>query len=119
MTIDAKDEAEYAQVCVIGDEIRRNLFGYGPAIGKQLKVNDVWLEVVGIFAGEMPGGSGTKRAISAGVRSGSSPSVTITFDASARARRPHRNEAPCPDSQSAQTTGSALPNSTAARAASG
>jgi putative ABC transport system permease protein len=52
---DAKDEAEYAQVCVIGDEIRRNLFGYGPAIGKQLKVNDVWLEVVGIFAGDVPG----------------------------------------------------------------
>jgi putative ABC transport system permease protein len=57
---DAKDEAEYAQVCVIGDEIRRNLFGYGPAIGKQLKVNDVWLEVVGIFAGEMPGAAGPK-----------------------------------------------------------
>src|SRR5919205_2041389 len=57
---DGKDEAEYAQVCVIGDEIRRNLFGYGPAIGKQLKVNDVWLEVVGIFAGEMPGASGPK-----------------------------------------------------------
>src|SRR3954447_220184 len=52
---DAKDEAEYAQVCVIGDEVRRNLFGYGPAIGKQLKVNDVWLEVVGIFAGDVPG----------------------------------------------------------------
>jgi len=57
---DAKDEAEYAQVAVIGDEVRRNLFGYGPAIGKQLKVNDVWLEVVGIFSGELPGGSGTK-----------------------------------------------------------
>lgn len=52
---DAKDEAEYAQVAVIGDEIRRNLFGYGPAVGKQLKVNDVWLEVVGIFAGDLPG----------------------------------------------------------------
>jgi putative ABC transport system permease protein len=52
---DAKDEADYAQVAVIGDEIRRNLFGYGPAVGKQLKVNDVWLEVVGIFAGELPG----------------------------------------------------------------
>jgi putative ABC transport system permease protein len=52
---DAKDEAEYGQVAVIGDEIRRNLFGYGPAVGKQLKVNDVWLEVVGIFAGELPG----------------------------------------------------------------
>jgi len=49
---DGKDEAEYAQVCVIGDEIRRNLFGYGPAIGKQLKVNDVWLEVIGIFSGD-------------------------------------------------------------------
>jgi putative ABC transport system permease protein len=54
---DAKDEAEYGQVAVIGDEIRRNLFGYGPAVGKQLKVNDVWLEVVGIFAGELPGAS--------------------------------------------------------------
>jgi putative ABC transport system permease protein len=52
---DGKDEADYAQVCVIGDEIRRNLFGYGPAIGGQLKVNDVWLEVVGIFSGEVPG----------------------------------------------------------------
>jgi putative ABC transport system permease protein len=47
--IDARDEAEHAQVCVIGEDIRRNLFGYGPALGKQLKVNDVWLEVVGIL----------------------------------------------------------------------
>jgi putative ABC transport system permease protein len=54
---DAKDEAEYAQVCVIGDEVRRNLFGYGTAIGKQLKVNDVWLEVIGIFSGDVPGAS--------------------------------------------------------------
>jgi len=47
---DARDEAEHAQVCVIGPEIRRNLFGFGPAIGKLLKVNDVWLEVIGIDA---------------------------------------------------------------------
>src|SRR5213595_3519821 len=60
---DARDEAEYAQVCVIGDEIRRNLFGYGPEIGKQLKVNDVWLEVVGIFAGDAPGGSSSSRDV--------------------------------------------------------
>src|SRR5436309_11179672 len=60
---DGKDEAEYAQVCVIGDEIRRNLFGYGPAIGKQLKVNDVWLEVVGIFAGDAPGASSSSRDV--------------------------------------------------------
>ncbi|HEY8132621.1 MAG TPA: ABC transporter permease [Thermoanaerobaculia bacterium] len=47
--LDTRDEAEHAQVCVIGQDIRRNLFGYGPALGKQLKVNDVWLDVVGIL----------------------------------------------------------------------
>jgi putative ABC transport system permease protein len=48
--VDARDEHEHAQVCVIGQEIRRNLFGYGPVLGKQLKVNDVWLEVIGVLA---------------------------------------------------------------------
>jgi putative ABC transport system permease protein len=46
---DARDEHEHAQVCVIGQEIRRDLFGYGAVIGKQLKVNDVWLEIVGVL----------------------------------------------------------------------
>jgi putative ABC transport system permease protein len=54
---DARDEREHAQVAVIGPEIRRNLFGYGPAIGKLLKVNDVWLEVIGILASDPAGGS--------------------------------------------------------------
>jgi putative ABC transport system permease protein len=57
---DTRDEQEYAQVCVIGQEVRRSLFGYGPAIGKHLKVNDVWLEVVGLFAGEEPGSASSK-----------------------------------------------------------
>ncbi len=57
---DARDEAEHAQVCVIGPEIRRNLFGYGPALGKQLKVNDVWLEVIGLLASD-PVGAGPSR----------------------------------------------------------
>jgi putative ABC transport system permease protein len=47
---DARDEQEHAQVCVLGQEIRRNLFGYGPVLGKRLKVNDVWLEVIGVLA---------------------------------------------------------------------
>jgi putative ABC transport system permease protein len=47
---DARDEYEHAQVCVIGEEVRRNLFGYGDVLGKQLKVNDVWLDVVGVLA---------------------------------------------------------------------
>jgi putative ABC transport system permease protein len=47
---DARDELEHAQVCLIGPEVRRNLFGYGAAIGRQLKVNDVWLEVIGVLS---------------------------------------------------------------------
>ena len=53
---DALDERDHGQVAVIGQEVRRKLFGYGPAVGKLLKVNDVWLEVIGILAGESPGG---------------------------------------------------------------
>jgi putative ABC transport system permease protein len=52
---DARDEHEHAQVCVIGQEVRRNLFGYGAVIGKQLKVNDVWLEVIGVLANDPAG----------------------------------------------------------------
>jgi putative ABC transport system permease protein len=48
---DKRDEAEHAQVAVVGPTIRRDLFGYGPAIGRQVKINDVWLEVIGILRG--------------------------------------------------------------------
>jgi putative ABC transport system permease protein len=54
---DAKDEAEHAQVCVIGPKARRDLFGYEPALGRRLKVNDVWLEVVGVLASAEGGAS--------------------------------------------------------------
>ena len=59
---DARDEYEHAQVAVIGPEIRRNLFGYGPVLGKQLKVNDVWLEIVGVLGND---GAATAPASSA------------------------------------------------------
>ncbi len=49
--LDELDEKEHAQTCVIGPAIRRSLFGYGPAVGQDLKVNDVWLEVVGVLEG--------------------------------------------------------------------
>ena len=48
--LDAYDEKTNAQVCVIGPEVRRDLFGFNPAVGKKLKVNDVWLTVVGVLA---------------------------------------------------------------------
>jgi len=59
---DARDELEHAQVCLIGPEVRRNLFGYGAAIGKQLKVDDVWLEVVGVLSDDASLASGNVSA---------------------------------------------------------
>ena len=49
---DPQDLLEHAQVVVIGERVRRDLFGYGPALGEHLKVNDLWLTVVGVLAGE-------------------------------------------------------------------
>jgi putative ABC transport system permease protein len=48
--LDAIDESTHAQVCVIAPAVRRDLFGYGPALGRLVKINDVWLEVVGVLA---------------------------------------------------------------------
>ncbi|HYM62460.1 MAG TPA: ABC transporter permease [Thermoanaerobaculia bacterium] len=62
---DARDESEHAQVCLIGGDVRRDLFGFGPAVGKQLKVNDLWLEVVGILGGD-PAADSDARGIPAG-----------------------------------------------------
>jgi putative ABC transport system permease protein len=44
------EEERHRQVCVIGDALCRDLFGLAPAIGRQIKVNDVWLDVVGVLA---------------------------------------------------------------------
>ena len=47
--LDASDEETFAQVCVIGPRVRRELFGFEPAVGKLLKVNEVWLTVIGVL----------------------------------------------------------------------
>ncbi|MEX1366629.1 MAG: ABC transporter permease [Nannocystaceae bacterium] len=49
---DAADERDHAQVCVIGSVTRRELFGTDVAVGGHLKVDDVWLEVIGVLAPE-------------------------------------------------------------------
>ncbi len=65
--LDPLDESTHAQVCVIGPEVRRDLFGYGQALGGLVKVNDVWLEVVGVLAADAaPAATATGRAGSAG-----------------------------------------------------
>ncbi len=46
---DLFDERRHAQVCVIGPGVRRDLFGWEQALGRDLKVNDLWLEVVGVL----------------------------------------------------------------------
>ena len=68
--LDAMDESTHAQVCVIGPAVRRDLFGYGPAVGQVVKINDVWLEVVGVLAADAApapgGGPGQESAVQAG-----------------------------------------------------
>jgi len=49
--LDELDVREHAQVCVIGASVRRELFGFKPVLGKDLKVDDVWLEVIGVLTG--------------------------------------------------------------------
>jgi putative ABC transport system permease protein len=54
---DAKlDEASRA-VCVLGETAKVNLLGYERAVGKFVKVNDTWLEVIGVL-GERIASSG-------------------------------------------------------------
>ena len=61
---DVADVADHAQVCVIGEDIRRELFGYEDAVGKALKVNQLWLEVVGVLQGS--GGASTVQGVAVG-----------------------------------------------------
>ncbi|MFN7961590.1 MAG: ABC transporter permease [Thermoanaerobaculia bacterium] len=57
---DPLDESTHAQVAILSQEVRRRLFGFGPALGRELKVDDVWLEVVGVLraTGSAPSGAG-------------------------------------------------------------
>jgi len=62
--LDRIDIAEHAQVCVIGETVRRELFGFEDAIGGVLKINEVWLEVVGVLSGS--GGASSVQGVSVG-----------------------------------------------------
>lgn len=47
---DETDNETSAAVCVLGESAKVGLFGYEPAVGKFVKVNDTWLQVVGVLA---------------------------------------------------------------------
>jgi putative ABC transport system permease protein len=51
------DGATLAPVCVLGARLARTLFGAAPAVGRRVKVNHVWLQVVGVLADRTPGKS--------------------------------------------------------------
>jgi len=46
----ASDEQANAQVCVLGIAAKQKLFGFGDVLGRQIKINDIWMTVVGVLA---------------------------------------------------------------------
>jgi putative ABC transport system permease protein len=62
--LDQLDEKRHGQVCVIGSAVRRDLFGYERAVGRDLKINHVWFRVVGVLADS--GGTATFQGVTVG-----------------------------------------------------
>jgi putative ABC transport system permease protein len=56
------DAAASRAVCVLGEGAKVSLFGYTPAVGKYLKVNDTWLLVAGVLKPIASSGQGTQAA---------------------------------------------------------
>ena len=46
------DNDRSAPVCVLGESAKVNLLGYDPAEGKYVKINDTWLQVIGVMAAQ-------------------------------------------------------------------
>ena len=46
-----------APVCVLGESAKVSLLGFDPAVGKYIKVNDTWLQVIGVLAQQATAGS--------------------------------------------------------------
>ena len=44
-----------APVCVLGESTKVNLLGYDPAVGKFIKVNDTWMQVIGVLTPQASG----------------------------------------------------------------
>ncbi len=50
-----EENATAAPVCVLGESAKVNLLGFEPAVGKFVKINDVWLQVIGVMAQQAGG----------------------------------------------------------------
>ena len=56
------DDAASAAVCVLGEQAKIALLGYGSAVNKFVKVNDTWLRVAGVLRNQASSGSGTAQS---------------------------------------------------------
>jgi putative ABC transport system permease protein len=45
-----EENLQSAPVCVLGESAKINLLGYDRAVGKHVKINNVWLQVIGVLA---------------------------------------------------------------------
>ncbi len=45
-----EDNGRSAPVCVLGESAKVNLLGYDNAVGKYVKINDTWLQVIGVLS---------------------------------------------------------------------
>ena len=52
-----QEDRDSAAVCVLGEGAKVSLFGYGDALGKFVKGNDTWLQVIGILKPQAGGDS--------------------------------------------------------------
>jgi putative ABC transport system permease protein len=57
-----EDDLHSAPVCVLGDTAKINLLGFKPAVGEYVKVNDVWLQVVGVLTPQASADTDTESA---------------------------------------------------------
>ncbi len=52
------EAAEAAPVCVLGEGASRSVFGPGDPVGRSVKIDDQWFEVIGVVGPRLTGGSG-------------------------------------------------------------
>jgi len=55
-----EDDSRSAPVCVLGEMAKVNLLGYDNAVGKFIKINDTWLQVIGVLAQQATADSGVE-----------------------------------------------------------
>jgi putative ABC transport system permease protein len=54
---DQNDDERSALACVLGESAKVSLLGYEPAVGKFIKINDTWLEVIGVLKEQLMAGA--------------------------------------------------------------